>query len=153
MTDRMESKNRLALIAIAAIIVAALSYQLSLREAQPEGIWGPRMRPRMGPMYPDTPLPGDREIYYSAKTVISSVNAVMLLSLLAIYVELYGKVKSEFTLGLIIYNLALLLYALTSNPLLHQGFGFVGFGLGPFAMLPDLFTLIASGTLLYLSQK
>jgi hypothetical protein len=145
--------NRLVFIAVVVIIVAFASYQLSMREIQPEEVWGPRMRPRMGPMYPDRPLPGDLEIYYTAKTVISSVNTVLLLILLAIYLELYGKVKSEFTLGLIIYNLALLLYALTSNPLLHGRFGFTGFGLGPFAMLPDLFTLIASSVLLYLSQK
>jgi hypothetical protein len=145
--------NRLLFIAVVVIIVAFASYQLSLREIQPEEVWGPRMRPRMGPIYPDRPLPGDLEIYYTAKTVISSVNTVLLLILLAIYLELYGKVKSEFTLGLIIYNLALLFYALTSNPLLHGRFGFTGFGLGPFAMLPDLFTLIASSVLLYLSQK
>jgi hypothetical protein len=149
----MGNNNRLVFIAVVVIIVAIASYQLSLREIQPEEVWGPRMRPRMGHMYPDRPLPGDLEIFYTAKTVISSVNTVLLLFLLAIYFELYGQVKSEFTLGLIIYNLALLLYALTSNPLLHQGLGFAGFGLGPFAMLPDLFTLIASGILLYLSQK
>ena len=153
MTDRMESNRRLALIAVAVIVVAALSYQVSLREARPDGLWGPRRRPGMAPISPDRIMPGDLEIFYTAKTVISSVNAVLLLSLLAIYIDLYGKVRSEFTLGLIIYNLALLLYALTSNPLLHMGLGFIGSGLGPFAMLPDLFTLIASGVLLYLSQK
>ena len=149
----MESKRRLALIAVAVIIVAALSYQMSLREAPPDGLMGPRRRQGISPINPDRMMRGDLEIYYIAKTVISSVNAVLLLSLLAIYVELYNKVKSEFTLGLIIYNLALLLYALTSNPLLHSGLGFMGSGLGPFAMLPDLFTLIASGILLYLSQN
>jgi len=61
--------------------------------------------------------------------------------------------EAEFTIGLIALNVALLLYALTSNPLIHRWLGFMGSGLGPFAMLPDLFTLIASATLLYLSQK
>ena len=146
----MESKRRLALIAVAVIIVAALSYQISLREARPDGLLDPRRRPGISP---NGMMRGDLEIYYTVKTVISSVNAVLLLSLLAVYIELYNKVKSEFTLGLIVYNIALLLYALTSNPLLQSRLGFMGSGLGPFAMLPDLFTLIASGILLYLSQK
>jgi hypothetical protein len=44
-------------------------------------------------------------------------------------------------------------YAVTSNPWVHQLLGCRGSGLGPFAMLPDTFTLVASVVLLYLSQK
>jgi hypothetical protein len=47
----------------------------------------------------------------------------------------------------------LLLNALVSNPLLQFGFGFRAFGLGPFAMLPDLFTFFALVVLLYLTLK
>ena len=93
------------------------------------------------------------EVYYTAKILLSSVNTVLLLGLLVTYVDIFNQVRSEFTIGLIALNVALLLYALTSNPLIHQWLGFMGSGLGPFAMLPDLFTLIASAMLLYLSQK
>lgn len=81
------------------------------------------------------------------------MNFVLLLGLLAIYVDIYRKTGSEFTLGLIIFCVAFLLYAVTSNPWVHQLLGYRGSGLGPFAMLPDTFTLVASVVLLYLSQK
>ncbi len=93
------------------------------------------------------------ELYYRVKTVISTVNATLLILLLIIYVDIYSKTKSEFTIGLIIFSMVLLLYALFSNPLMHWFFGFRGFGLGPFAMLPDLFTCVALVVLLYLTIK
>jgi hypothetical protein len=49
--------------------------------------------------------------------------------------------------------MVLLLYAVVSNPVMQAAFGYRGFGLGPFAMLPDLFSLIASTVLLYLTLK
>ena len=90
---------------------------------------------------------------FIAKTVLSSVNSILLTIVLVMYLEIYRKTKSQFSLGLVIFGLALLLYALTSNPLLHWLVGFRVAGLGPFTMLPDLFTCIASTILLYLSQQ
>jgi hypothetical protein len=52
-----------------------------------------------------------------------------------------------------VFSLVLLLYALSSNPLLQWVFGFRAFGLGPFAMLPDLFTFVALAVLLYLTFR
>jgi hypothetical protein len=69
------------------------------------------------------------------------------------YVSIYRKTRSEFTIGLIIFSMVLLLNALTSNPLVIWAFGFRPFGLGPFAMLPDLFTFVALAVLLYLTTK
>ena len=90
---------------------------------------------------------------WGAKTVLASVNAALLTYLLVVYIGIYRKTGSEFSLGLVIFSIALLLYALTSNPLLHGIAGFRGSGLGPFTMLPDLFTCIASAILLYLSRQ
>jgi hypothetical protein len=87
------------------------------------------------------------------KAVLASVNAILLTILLAIYLGIYRKTGSEFSLGLVIFSLALLLYSLTSNPIIQRVAGFRGSGLGPFTMLPDLFTCIASAILLYLSRK
>jgi len=98
-------------------------------------------------------VPGDIELYYTAKTVVSTINVTLLIFLLITYISIYKKTKSEFTIGLIIFSAVLLLYALTSNPLMHWAFGFGAFGLGPFAMLPDLFACIALAILLYLSVK
>lgn len=96
---------------------------------------------------------GDLELFYKVKTMLSTINATLLVLLLATYIELYRKLKSEFTFGLILFSLILLLYAISSNPLLQQFFGFWAIGLGPFAMLPDLFTTFALVILLYLTMK
>jgi hypothetical protein len=92
---------------------------------------------------------GDLPIYYSAKTFLTTVNAILLVLLLIVYVGVYRDTKAEFLLGLIIFDVAMLLYAITSNPLFSRGFGFMGAGLGPFAMLPDLFSLVAVLVLLW----
>ena len=80
------------------------------------------------------------------------MNAFLLISLLSMYWKVYSDTGLEFSLGLVIFSFALLLYALVSNPLLVSVAGFRASGLGPFAMLPDLFTSIASFTLLYISR-
>jgi len=96
---------------------------------------------------------GDIELFYIAKTVISSVNLALLICLLIVYIDIYRKTKSKFTIGLIIFSLVFLLNAIASSPIMQGAFGFSAFGLGPFAMLPDLFTCIALSVLLYLSLK
>jgi hypothetical protein len=98
-------------------------------------------------------IPGDIEFFYTAKTVVSTVNITLLIFLLAIYASIYAKTHSEFTMGLMIFSAVLLLNALASNPVVTWLFGFRAFGLGPFALLPDLFTLVALIVLLYLSAK
>jgi len=112
--------------------------------------------------YPRTPwqppelppyIPWDIEFFYIAKTVISTINAITLIFLIFVYIDIYRKTRSEFTVGLVIFSATLLLYALTSNPIVIRAFGFRLFGLGPFALLPDLFTLAALIVLLYLSIK
>ncbi len=95
---------------------------------------------------------GDYEVYYTVKAVLASVNAFLLIVLSSIYWKVYRDTGLEFSLGLVIFSVALLLYSLVSNPLLVSVAGYRGSGLGPFAMLPDLFTCIASFTLLYISQ-
>ena len=106
----------------------------------------------MGPR-PSRPTPGDIELFYTVKTVISSINVMLLIFLLIGYIDIYRKTKSEFTIGLLIFSMTLLLYALSSNPLIHWLFGFRAFGLGPFAMLPDLFASVALSILLYFTIK
>ena len=90
---------------------------------------------------------------FIAKIILSSANIILLIIVLLTYLGIYQKTKSQFSLGLVIFTIALLFYSFTSNPIM-QGFG--GFrisGLGPFTMLPDLFTCIASAILLYLSRQ
>jgi len=88
-----------------------------------------------------------------AKTILSSVNSTLLIIVLAIYTGIYRKTGSDFSMGLVIFSIALFLYSITSNPLIHRLAGFKLTGLGPFTMLPDLFTCIASAILLTLSRQ
>ena len=96
---------------------------------------------------------GDLEFYYIAQTVVSTVNVALLIFLLTTYIDIYRKTRSQFTFGLIIFSLAFFLRTVTANPLFMRAFGFTAFGLGPFALLPELFELVALSILLYLSAK
>ena len=97
-------------------------------------------------------MSGDNAIFYTLKAVLASVNAFLLITLSTIYLKVYNDTGLDFSLGLVVFSVALLLYSLTSNPLLVSAMGYRGSGLGPFAMLPDLFTCIASFTLLKISR-
>ena len=96
---------------------------------------------------------GDFEWYYTLKGVLSTVNLVLLVVLLLLFLGVYSDTRSEFAVGLIIFTLAMMTYAITSNPWLQSGFGFSGSGLGPFAFFPDLFTLVALVVLLFFAFK
>ena len=128
------------------LVVAALSDFLAIQNtpSKPTSIFDPRL---------PFDIMGDIELFYKIKTILTSINATLLVLLLATYVDMYKKIQSEFTIGLIVFSLILLLYALSANPLLQWLFGYRAFGLGPFAMLPDLFTTLALAVLLYLTMK
>ena len=146
MTQNNEMKNKkitaiLPVVAI-AIVVAVIGLVLASLILPP---------PQTAP--PPIPEP-DRvlmDIFLKVKTMISLVNIVFIISLISIYRGIYRQVKSQFTMGLIIVMLVLLMYALSSNPLIHVVFGYKAQGLGPFAMIPDIFTTFALGLLLYIS--
>jgi hypothetical protein len=126
-------------LVVAAILATFWATAFWRSPSLPEGLRPPRT------------VSGDIELYYTVKTVISTINVTLLIFLLIIYIGIYKKTQSQFTIGLIIFSMILLFYALSSNPLVHWAFGFYAFGLGPFAMLPDLFTCIALAILLYLT--
>lgn len=144
----MNRSTRLFLILIVLVIVAvAAAILASSVHLFPRF---PFRRPQEPPPYLVT---WDLEYFYTAKTVLSTVNLALSIILLATYSSLYRKTRSEFTLGLIIFSTVLLLNTFVSNPLVERVFGFIAFGLGPFAMLPDLFTLAALAVLLFLSIR
>jgi hypothetical protein len=149
MNHEMNQKSRtwLLLVLLPILIVVAI---LAATWAA-STFWSPRL-PWLPPERPPY-IPGDIEFFYIAKTVVSTINITILIFLVLIYADIYRKTRSEFTIGLIIFSATLLLYALASNPIIIRAFGFRLFGLGPFALLPDLFTFAALVVLLYLSIK
>lgn len=106
-----------------------------------------------GHLPPPGYVPGDIEFFYISRTVVSTVNIVLLVFLILTYADIYRKTRSEFTVGLLIFSIVFLMKDLTSNPMVIRAFGFGLYGLGPFALLPDLFELVALSVLLYLSVK
>ena len=103
------------------------------------------------------PVPPDYLPVYAfmmtLKTVVGFVNVGLIFLMLGIYVDLYRKIRTNFTAGLLLLLLVLLMNALTSNPLLFlrlegpvvsQGIGFI---------IPDLFSTIALSVLFYLSLE
>jgi hypothetical protein len=142
----MNKQLKIGLMLAVLVAVALLSayWATTFEPRTPQ--WEPRR-------FPPDRMRGDIEFFYTVKTIISTINVTLLVFLLVTYIDIYRKTQSEFTIGLIIFSLVLLLYALTSNPMLHLTFGFYAFGLGPFAMLPDLFTCTALALLLYLTVK
>jgi len=102
---------------------------------------------------PPTAIPGDIEFFYVSRTVVSTINIALLAFLVTTYADIYRKTRSEFSVGLLIFSVVFLMKDLASSPFVTGAFGFRAFGLGPFALLPDLFELAALSVLLYLSVK
>ena len=148
MNNRMNRNLRNWLI-LATLIVVAVASALWATSVSwfPRFPWEPRRRP------PSEDIRGDIELFYTVATVLSTINVTLSIILLLMYVSIYQKTRSEFTIGLMIFSAVLLLHAFVSFPFLHLAFGFYPFGLGPFAMLPDLFTCLALTVLLYLTFK
>lgn len=91
---------------------------------------------------------------FRLKLVVSTFNVILLLALTGTYLNLYRELPNQFTRSLILFTLALLFYALTSNPIAALVFGFrPQLGLGPFTFLPDLFAAVAIVVLLHQSFK
>jgi hypothetical protein len=150
MNNRMNKNVRTCLILATLIVVAILAAVWAMSIS-----WLPPFpwRPWERHLPPEYEIPEDIEFFYMAQTVVSTINVALSIFLLLIYISIYRKTRSEFTIGLIIFSMVFLLNALASNPLVIWAFGFRAFGLGPFALLPDLFAFGALAVLLYLSIK
>jgi hypothetical protein len=135
------------LLVLAAVAIVSGFWATSYEQRAPP------FEPRPWPSFPTPRMGEDLELFYTIKTIVSSVNVTILVFLLITYFNIYRKTQSEFTAGLILFSMVLLLYAMVSNPIVQVAFGYRAFGLGPFAMLPDLFSLIALTVLLYLTLK
>ncbi|MFW9919118.1 MAG: hypothetical protein ACFFED_05935 [Candidatus Thorarchaeota archaeon] len=93
------------------------------------------------------------QFFVIQKTIVSFINTALILFTLGVYLDIYRTMKTRFTLGLVTMLLLLLMYAVSSNPIIHARFGFQSIGLGPFSILPDIFTTVAMLILFYLSLE
>ncbi len=94
-----------------------------------------------------------RENLGLANLFLTTFNIVLLVYLLLTYVQIWLPLRSTFSAGLLVMVSALLAHAIAASPIVHQLFGFRGSGLGPFTLLPSIFTLVAALVLVYLSRQ
>ena len=150
MGKKMNSRLKIGLISaliLVAVAILAAFWAIALRQHQIPAFTQRRVPPS------GVPLPGDFEYFYVANTIISTINIALLAILVVIYVNIYVKTRSQFTIGLIIFAIVFLVQNLTSSPFIASPFGFRAYGLGPFEFLPGMFEFIALTILLYLSIR
>jgi hypothetical protein len=141
----MDNRTKIVIIFSILVAVAILATFLVLIENVPTFV--PRGLP--GTSF----IPGDLEFFYVAYSILSAVNIALLIVLTLIYIDIYAKTRSQFTIGLVIFALVFLIKDLTSSPLIISFFRFRPYGLGPFEFLPGLFEFFALSILLYLSVR
>lgn len=90
--------------------------------------------------------------YLRVDLFVSTVTLVLLCSLLVTYARIYADIPNPFTLGLLLFTIALLLFACTSYPVFPLLFGRPEpLGGDPFTILPNLFASAAVAILRYQS--
>ena len=121
---------------ILGLIMADFAYEKSKEAAQNR--WG-------GGGPPPKPFPENRDFSFNfwGSIVFISINLILLLGLLGIYIKTYVTTRSSFMLGLTLFISVLAVQSLLSLPILHTLFGFTSFGLGVFGVLPHLFETFA----------
>ncbi|UWG48692.1 Uncharacterized protein HSRCO_2428 [Halanaeroarchaeum sp. HSR-CO] len=131
----------MALVVLGAILASAV-----ITTVAAPNVRGPGMGPGMiGP---------EMALFVQIRLFISTFNVLVLLALTASYLGLYRDLPTRFTGSLLLFSVALLLYALSASPAIQLLFGFRGgTGLGPFTFLPDLFASVAVVVLLYQSYQ
>jgi hypothetical protein len=136
-------------LAFLALIISSM-FLVQIAAGQPHG-----KPPRFWDIDPEhwERLREQLPLYFTVKTVFATISSILLVLLMVVYVDIYRKTGTRFSLGLVIFSGVLLFYTISSNPFLHQILGFRRIGFGPFMMLPEIFTCIASAILLYLSRQ
>jgi hypothetical protein len=116
----------------------------------------PPWRPRFNETTPDRLREFERRIetYVIGKIMISSLNILLYGYITYFYLKLYGENNSKFSLGLASLAVALLVYSISSNPLILLMFR----GTDPlwmmnvFNFVPDLLATVAACIMIYLSK-
>jgi len=98
-------------------------------------------------------MPPRDPFFLDLAAIFGIVNITLCVVLIIIYLQIWRKTHSEFTIGLMILSFALLLHSLLANPIVSRTFGYPHLNLGPFSLLPILFTTISLGVLLYLASR
>jgi len=85
--------------------------------------------------------------------LLTTIEMVLLFSLVAVYLKIYGETRANFSMGLLIVLFALLVHSILSYPITVNQIGPVVLGSGAFFPYPDIFTIFAYAVFLYLSLE
>ena len=85
--------------------------------------------------------------------LVTTVQIVLLVALLVVYVKVYSDTRANFSLGLVVVLGALLLNTLFTYPLLLGLMGPVSVRPGDFLLFADIFMIVAYTVFLYLSLE
>ncbi len=83
--------------------------------------------------------------------ILSTIEIVLLVSLVVVYIKVYADTRANFSLGLIIVLGALSVHSFLSYPLVVNDVWSILYGSGLFFPYTDLLTIIAYSVFLYLS--
>ncbi|MFO8133834.1 MAG: hypothetical protein R6U10_07905 [Thermoplasmatota archaeon] len=128
---------------VLGMVLSTVSLSLAKERAERRG-WRPPQ---------DGELPAEFVLRYYTASIIITVNVMLLVGLLGVYLQAYAATGSSFMLGLMFFIGVLLVQSLLSLPLLHTLFGYTFFGLGPFSILPHVFETMALVILIVLSME
>jgi len=92
------------------------------------------------------------ENYMMFVNIITLSMLLLSIYLIFIYLKDYLELKSKFTLGILLAVVSFMLFAITSNPTLHQFFGIYG-KTGVFMLIPYIFATISLAILAWISSK
>lgn len=95
------------------------------------------------------------DIIFFSRLVLSIINIGVLGFLIIIFLNRYSKVKSEFTLGFLLFSTALFFRTVLSSPIVrflilndpHHTI------IDPYRLIADVFEIIALGIFLYISTR
>ena len=161
----MDKKDIVVIILISVIVLllASLTVPVLIKmpqsgsgqnPAQPQGTQpgtgqGPAQQQNMQPGQQPTGQAESKQL----KTAISFINLGLIIPLFVIYAGIYRKMRSSFTLGLMVVIFALGMYAITSNPLIVGLLGGRTGDIGLFQIIPDLCATVALIILIRISLE
>lgn len=137
-------------IAVAILVLLLVQFTVPQASAQRRP-----MRPPLRDFSPEQLelLEARIETYVRWKTLISALNIGLMLYIAVFYYQLYRENGSKFSLGLTALSLALLVYSVSSNPVLISYLRpSNGVWWGVFNFVPDVFTSVAAFIMVYLSR-
>jgi hypothetical protein len=90
---------------------------------------------------------------FSYHVILATMEVALLLALVVVYGRMYLETKANFSLGLIVVLIALLVQTLVSNPILEDLMGTPPLGPGYLTPAADILTICAYAIFLYLSLE